>query len=370
MYTAFMDATLPAVPQNLLKSDRERAGLHGPVKTCIEDYQGRFSVTSEYTIDGRFLSRRSASADSPTWQSTHVYDAEGRVSKVVSGKLGEPELESIYTYDESGRIISITNVPEKGCRVDFQYDSQDRKQATQTFAPETLERLKSGVSVEGSFWSAAVRCGVGVPVGGKIITIYDDNQLPTESEILDGAGRVVRRFVRITDGEGRTIEEKWIWETPPANFLDQIPSEQRARLSPAEIQQEKEFFANLYGREDGMSYRYDAQGRVAATLLRSNVMEVRTETSYNEYGDEARVEHKVDVNPIRLSELRSRLESSGFGSPEENIESRKGASFPRVAVQSYAYQYDDYGNWTPKSVTTSYSPGESAITCTRRLCYH
>lgn len=333
MCSAVVDVAID--PQTMLKSDRERAGLRGPVKTCVEEYQGcSYSVTSEYTIDGKLLTCRTVQSDGSEWISTHIHDANGRLSKIVSAKTGQPELESLYTYDESGRPLSITNNPQRGCRIDFQYNSEGRKTAIQTFTPEALQRFKGGVSVSGSFWNAAVGSGVGVPERGKIMTTYDESGLPTESQILNEGGQVVRRFIRTNDAEGRIIEEKWIGENPSLNFLDGIPTEQRAQLSPEHVQQANETLANIFCRtaEEGMSYTYDTHGRLATTLLRFQVLDMTTEISYNEHGDEARKQRKLTLSSTRLSELFSRIENSGLGSPSATVESPQQTSPTQVCV--------------------------------------
>jgi len=376
MHGAFIDTMIPSDPRALLKPARERAGLRGPVKTCVEEYPGRsysYSVTWEYTFDGKLLIRRIHSNESE-WVTTQIYDTNGRLTKILSGKVGEPASESLYTYDELGRLVTITDIPAKGCRVDFEFDSEGRKTATQTFAPEILER-KGGVAVDGSFWNAAVSWGIGVPVGGKITTIYDKNGLPTESRILDAKQQVVRRFLRANDAEGRITEEKWLWENPSLDFLAGIPAEQKAQLTPEQVRQANEAFANVYFKsQEGMSYTYDAQGRLRTTVLRFSVLDSTTEIEFNEHGDEAMKQQKLTPNSARLTDFRSRIEKN-FGSSSTSSESPGPKLFSRglpdkSTIESYAYQYDGYGNWTQKSVTASYRPNESVVVSTRQLTYY
>ena len=53
-----------------------------------------------------------------------------------------------------------------------------------------------------------------MPTGGSVITLYDDRDLPIELQILDSKERLVSRFVRTYDADGRIMEENQIQENP------------------------------------------------------------------------------------------------------------------------------------------------------------
>jgi YD repeat-containing protein len=84
-------------------SDREEAGLRGPVRTCIDEIipaDGRkYSTTTEYSPDGRLLASSNTNSDGTAWIKTQTYDADGRLTKATWGKVGEPGDESLYAYD-------------------------------------------------------------------------------------------------------------------------------------------------------------------------------------------------------------------------------------------------------------------------------
>lgn len=74
-------------------SDREKAGLRGPVRTCREETiypSGEFLTTTEYSLDGKLLTTRTVQSDGSEWVTSQTYGPEGRLAKTVSGKLGEP----------------------------------------------------------------------------------------------------------------------------------------------------------------------------------------------------------------------------------------------------------------------------------------
>jgi YD repeat-containing protein len=155
-------------------SDRAKAELRGPVKTCIIETTGppggaEYSTTTEYGSEGRLLATRNTNSDGSEWVTTQTYDADGRLTKTIWGKVGEPGDESLYAYDEKGRLLTITSYPEKSGRIDCQYDEQGRKTSIQSFDPETLERAQKTAFGGGiNLWDAAAGFGVGVPIGGNI----------------------------------------------------------------------------------------------------------------------------------------------------------------------------------------------------------
>lgn len=90
-------------------SDREKAGLRGPVKTCVEEIiypTGKYVNTTEYSTDGRVLTIRTIQPDGSEWVLTNIYDTNGHLLKTVSGKVGELGAEMRYDYDETGRLLT------------------------------------------------------------------------------------------------------------------------------------------------------------------------------------------------------------------------------------------------------------------------
>jgi len=58
-----------------------------------------------------------------------------------------------------------------------------------------------------SLWDAAL-AGHGVPVGGKVRTIYNQSEQPIELQILYAEGQAVSRVIRTYDTDGQIIEGK------------------------------------------------------------------------------------------------------------------------------------------------------------------
>jgi YD repeat-containing protein len=69
-------------------SDRDEAGFHGQVKRCIEETVyppgGKFSATTEYSLDGRHLTVRNSQGDGSESVLTYAYDGAGRSLSITS----------------------------------------------------------------------------------------------------------------------------------------------------------------------------------------------------------------------------------------------------------------------------------------------
>lgn len=242
---------MPDNHTNRILSDREKAGLRGPVKTCVDEIilpdGSKYLTTTEYSADGRLL-RFSTNSHGSEWIRTQTYDADGHLVKITSGKVGEPSVESLHTYDESGRLLTITNSPQKDGRIDFRYDEQGRQTAMQSFDPKTLQRAQNTASALSPWDTAGL--GIGVPMGGNLITLYDENDRAIEAQVREAQGTIVSRVVRSYDAKGRMVEEKPIWENPILMMLEKVPDEQRVQLSTEQIKQVNEQMSAVLGGKE------------------------------------------------------------------------------------------------------------------------
>jgi hypothetical protein len=72
-------------------SDREKAGLHGPVRTCAAETilpDGKsYLATTEYSSDGRLITFRTTNSDGTEWIVTTTYDVDGRLTKTIENWL-------------------------------------------------------------------------------------------------------------------------------------------------------------------------------------------------------------------------------------------------------------------------------------------
>jgi len=328
---------------------RERDGLRGAVKTCVEDaptHHGRSVTSKEYGLDGELLSVRSEMDGQPLysfsasdWLDTDVRDSQDRMVKKVYGRRGEPARENLYSYDDGGRLQTFT-ISEHS-RTEFHYPVDGGKISVQTFDPKTIEGIR-GAADAGSGWYEA-EMGVGVPMGGNVTMIYDSGDRPTEMQVRSADGQLVTRMVRTYDAQGRLTEEKYLEQNLDLLMLDSMPPEKRASLSPDQIQQLHEFFGSLGKAERGTTFTYDDQGRVTETRERNFVFDKTTSILYNEPGDKIR-------ERITFQSVRS---ERSHWPPDSDIRN--------------AYQYDTHGNWTKRTETRA--DGSSAVT-RRVLTYY
>ena len=364
-------------------TDREKAGLRGPVRICVEETDlspGKHVTATEFTPDGKLLSTRESNPDGSEWITAQSYDAGGRLVKTTHGKSGEPAEETLHSYDEAGRLLTIAHSVKKGDRTEFHYDGQGHKSSIQCFDRATVQDTQNAVFC-GSPWDAAT-IGFGVPLGGTLVTTYNESGQPTEAQILDAAGRVVTHFVCTYNGDGRISEEKSISEKVARGFADQVadhlvesvPSELRHRVTPEEVDRVSKFISKIanaiYGDErvSVISYTYDAQGRLTTTHQRHMGLESTTTIAYNDHGEKAEVRHNLTANSAFLSGIRTRLEKIGITPPETPAQSRQPS--PQLPVARFVYQYDTYGNWTQQTVSDASHPEGPSTVFSRRLTYY
>lgn len=345
------------------KPDSARLGLRGPIKTCLEENTApdghAYSTYQEFSPEGKTLEWRFHNPDGSEWITKSTYDADGRLIRIVSAKPGEPPAQTLYAYDEAGRLMSITNSDSKN-RTDYRYDEQGRKTEVTTFDPKMLQRDKD-TAFSGSGWQAAL-AGFGVPAGGRVLTVYDENDRATELQIRDAEDHLVSRVVRTYNAAGLVTEEKPTVENH-ASLLDQIPAEMRSKLDD---DTRRTMTALLQGqRERTTLFEYDAQGRVT-TKRETGIFESVITTSYNEQGDMAD-ERTIITSPLPLGTSsaagdNSTIAPSGFIGPASHMVDDSDVH--------YTYQYDQYGNWTQQTTTDAKHPETPPSVRRRTLTYY
>lgn len=320
-------------------TDLEKAGLRGPVSTCVEEsifsFGGQSLTATEYGPDGRLLATRIRNSDGSEWLTTHTYHADGRLARTVSGKLGEPGTESLYSYDEAGKLLAITKNNGNGDRIDFQYDEQGRKTTIQ-FSPRVQESYERGVGFVGNLWRAA-EAGIGVPIGGSVTTTYDDHDQPTELQIRDTEGQLDARIHRTYDANGQIIEETWLKEGGFVLLLLSPPAEEGHQLTPEQMKH----------TQATTSYTYDNQGRITKIRERKFSYEKTITIIYNDQGDKAEERNEWTDHPP--------------------VEGEVSDVYPELR---YEYQYDGYGNWTLQTVIDNERPHQPSDVRHRKLTYY
>jgi YD repeat-containing protein len=313
-------------------SNREKAELRGPVKSCVEEttyppatgsnrlpavpYTGW--LETDYDEEGHLLARLDRNSDGSMWTVRNTYDASGRLIKTTSGKEGGPSDATHYAYDEQGRLTSITT--NGAPPVTFHYDEQGRKTKVQT---SRAEDYRTNVASAGSPFAAA-DIPPNLAGGGTATTKYDENDRPTEVEVRNAQGELVSRAVRVYDNQGNVKEEKQILDDP----INILPAEVRAQIAsePGQADALRAQLTKVMGGHEGFSsvgYTYDAQGRVVERAEQAFDQVERIETAYNEQGDVA----------------GEKTLSTQVGEQDQT---------PQNPEARFAYHYDQHGNWTEK----------------------
>src|SRR5438445_2773833 len=126
-------------------TDRDKAGLRGPVKTVLNEQtfsgadgqQFLMSTTAEYAPDGRILEQRIGNSDGSIWVTSYTYYADGRLLKTVSGKVGSAaDSQTTYLYDDSRRLVGVESGDND--KVTYQYDEKGRKSIIESYGSRSL----------------------------------------------------------------------------------------------------------------------------------------------------------------------------------------------------------------------------------------
>jgi hypothetical protein len=317
-----IDPPLPSSErQDLHATDRENAGLRGPVSVNIEEglfYPGdsKHVTTTKYSPDGKLLTPRT----------------------------------------------DFTSVPEPAGHVEVRYDEQGIKTTIQTFDSKTPVELSHFYGERFSPWDSAAQGG-GVPEGGNVTTLYDQNNQAAELQIRGADGTIILRFVRTYNANGRVTEEKMIWENPAAYILDNLPEIDRDKKSPEELKHTVAIGSFVLTRtkaQMGAFYTFDEQNRLVKTVERNEIVEKTTTITYNDHGD--KVETRAifaDIGAIEGSGHLKYDETGNVISFEQDARSAAYSGPPRFNGYTvrYVYQYDSFGNWIQRTSTVSHEAG-------------
>jgi hypothetical protein len=340
-----------------MMSDCSRSGLRGAVKSCTEERlfnEFRSEYTTEYNSDGRIRASRSRNTDGSFWVTRYEYAASGQLLKIASGTVGQALTETHYSYDQQGRLQKITTDGRGETPVSFGYGESGQKTKIQV---SRAEDYRPNTATAGSPFEAADRTP-NLPGGGSATTIYDEHDRPTEVQVRDASGELVSHALRRYDAEGRVTEEKLILDDLVSMFPPDVCSKmlEESGLSIDQLRQQlgAELTSLMAGKNGiSVSYRYDSSGHLMYLSRRSLSHEDEVETTYNEHGDVA-------------SEITRSMRLAGAN------ESATTQSSAWSEVQ-YAYEYDQHGNWTVKTVSyrsSSDAAFQSSSVSKRLLTYY
>jgi YD repeat-containing protein len=274
-------------------SDREKAGLRGPVQQCTEEHtfppSGDFpgttnTATTTYSPDGRILHSTNVNSFGPESQefsTTYTYDSTGRLLKKTTKNSASPASEIKYTYDE-GRIISITGDPLGNST--FEYDDSGRR--TRAVSPPAKPLVPEGTSYMFPMPEGEDPY-LPIPAGGHARILFNYQDQPVEWRVSDANGNLTNRLIRSYDVSGRVAEIRYTIE----NFLFSLPAESQQQITaePGAAEQLMQGLTELLGEQRNfmrITYTYDDAGRVIEKHHHTGYsLETTTKITYNDHSD-------------------------------------------------------------------------------------
>jgi YD repeat-containing protein len=347
-----------------LMTDRGKAGLRGPVETVLNEQtfsgadgqQLLMSTTTEYAPDGRILEQRTRNPDGSIWVMSYTYYADGRLLKTVSGKVGSAaDSQTSYLYDDERRLVEVES--GDNVKMSYQYDEKGRKSVTESYDSKPLPPN----TAYAAHWEGT-DLGFAPSPGGTLTTSYNEQGVATGADFHDSDGTLVGHIVRKFNAEGRVIAEEQAADAPQVN----LPEEIRSKLNPEQMKSVGTMIAGM--QNSVISYSYDAQGRVTERHRSGGVFgELATVTTYNDHGDKASEREttimRSDTGPWNLTEAGAFVPAEKPNSPQP----------PLSSETQYAYQYDQYGNWTEQTIVSRSQPDEEfrpGTVIRRKLTYY
>src|SRR2546430_2417090 len=214
-------------------SDRDKAGLRGPVKTVLEEQtfsgadgqQSFTTTTTQYAPDGRILEDRTGNADGSGWVKSYSYHSDGRRLKTASGKANSaPSSETTYLYDDAQRLVGVKSGDT--VQVRYQYDDKGHKSVIESYDSQPLDPN----TAYAPHWEGT-DLGFAPYPGGTLTTSYNGQGVATGAELRNADGALAGHIVRKFDAQGRIIGEEQAADAPQVN----LPEEFRSNLNPEQM---------------------------------------------------------------------------------------------------------------------------------------
>jgi hypothetical protein len=322
-----------------VKTDREKHGLRGPVKSVLvetaqfEEQDGQstekpwFSHTSTFNQEGWLTEQVNRNPDGSEWRAVSDYSASGKLlatrnydpSGALSGEVR-------YIHDEEERLVAEQHMTQDGnvsTPTAYAYESGGRKIKIQEL--DFTGEMNVMVGIEGT--NTSVIAGE----AKRIETRYDDQGEAVEVMVFNTEGTLVSRVEIVRDARGNPLEEtQYVGDVVPfgpcasglcsTEEMAAVTEEQKADFA-AEI-------TRMFSPGTAMSqhtHRYDVEGRLIESKLTMMGMEASRQTfAYDEAGN--------NIEEISYNE------DGTLGSK---------AIFTR--------EYDEHGNWTNELVSTASS---------------
>ncbi|HKA18816.1 MAG TPA: hypothetical protein VKN18_11050 [Blastocatellia bacterium] len=326
-----------------MKTDRERQGLKGPVKSVrvetaeFEERDGQIvekpwlSDNTNFNQDGWIIEHVFRNPDGSEWRTVNDYSEAG---KLQATKIYDASMllnsEVRYIYDDQLRLVSEQHHNPDGIvttPTTYAYD-QGRKVKIEDFDFSRESNVMIGVEGTNTCISAAD--------AKRVETHYDDQGEAVAVTVFNSDGMVVSRIEIVRDALGNPLEEiQYEGDVFPlrACASGSCSTEEIAGLTEEQKAEVAKEIAQLFSPGAPMSnhaHRYDTKGRLIESKLTMMGMEASRQTyAYDDAGNKS---EEVSYN--------------SDGTPQSR------AIFRR--------EYDEHDNWTNESVSTASSSERSS----------
>lgn len=352
---------------NRVSSDREQAGLRGPVRTVIEgDHE------TEFDSQGHTLHWHFKMNDGSEYGNDYTYDASGHLQKISSRQYDHSSREQLYSYDEAGRLLTITE--SDGTSTQFEYEQNKLRRKIRTVHPTPPQPgIAESSALAGEFGVFdELDFGPYLPGGGAVTTIYDEQGRPSEIQLHHADGALCMRATRTYDAQGRVRDEEAVRENLAPLFLASFSDQERAKITsePGSLEQLSKAmseFNKMLG-PNRVRYVYDQNGRMIQTSRDTMYMAITKRVTYNQQGDVIEEHQSYARNskmPVGVS--FSTDENGNFVPEKPRAEWPPQPDLPPPMVTRYSYVYDSFGNWTERTIT--YAGASAGVTVQRTLTY-
>ena len=317
-----------------MSTERESRGFLGPVQSVRTEMVVLSSKSYKMNEAGRELwedysptpGGGGVSRNRPELAEVFIFDVEGRIIEEASAERSLVEQEPfryIYTYNDIGQVVERADYNEDGSatgKTTYTYDSTGSRTAEVYYDTEggkALTTYEAGGCISELDWyrpdgSVSMRRAFTFKIIGSIVEqyYYEDGMYHSKSiSVYNQTGQEVERAVYNRDG-------------------------------------------SLYGKD---LKTYDAQGLIVERAVDSDadgVAEERMEFTYDDKGTLLGMIHTRPKDGLSLEPVNRRyIYAYDF---HGNIVEFSGydADGSLVSQETYAYEYDSYGNWIKQTKTS------------------
>ena len=341
-----------------MADDRAKWKVHGPVASLKSELAEwdlelqywkpvmHFTVTS-FRPDGAITSTDGYNPDGSIARSRWICDPSSRLIECNSWMNDEPQHRTLYFYEEAGRHVRTVSLAEDGTETDTEVCSYDAEGKRTKVSPLAFRAGNVNYSIEGT------DMGLGAPGATRMVTNYDEHDLPVRVVFEDGNQKTVREVILKRDNEGRLVHLETRMGAQPSFSCGGEPVSSEADAAISLLMQA------LQGAFTSTTFAYDNRGRLVE----------RTGSMFNLGGDRTTYRYGDGDDPIEeICEHTSR---------EANLDDGGALQYTldKITTQHirFEYRYDTHGNWVEKTVSMRFEANAefqpSNIT-RRAITYH